>query len=117
MESKQFLFRVDIYLEIILCRSKSTTDVLFTLQINLLFSMDSFTVFSDCSYIKTAKFSAFFNLQYWKYFCFETAPLIGGAGTERTSKLTGSEEGLARSTNLESPDGAMEQWARGQAAA
>lgn len=56
MESKQFLFRVDIYLEIILGRSKSTTDVLFTLQINLLFSMDAFTVFSDCSYIKQLNF-------------------------------------------------------------
>lgn len=50
---------MDVYLEIILGCSKSTTDVLFTLQINLFFSivtMDSLTVFSDGSYIKQLNF-------------------------------------------------------------
>lgn len=93
---------------------KAQCDVLFTLQINILFSIvitDSFTVFSDCSYIKQLNFlpSSICSIG--------SISLIGGAGTERKNKLTGSEKGLARTPNLESPDGAMAQQERGQAAA
>lgn len=75
-----------------------TTNMPFTLQINLLLSIlttDSFIVFSGCFCIGQLKFLPSSVCGIRKIFVLKLHLLARGVGTKRMDKLTWPEEGLA----------------------